>query len=381
MRVLITSTPGAGHLNPIVPLARALASAGHDVVWATEVESCRKVERLGFRAVPSGMSVAERTTAFSARATDVLSLPARRRRAVVFPLLFAEIAAPRMHDDLVAVFDDVAPQVVLHDLAELAAAPLAIARGIPHVTIGFSGALPDELLDGALGAVEPVWASEGVTVSRQSFNGDLLLHPFPSSMDAPRADGPSAPMRPVSFTETDAAEPDGLASFGAERIGIYLTFGTEVAGLAPWTTIFDALADLEVDVLATVGPTLDPDGFDSVPPNIRVERYVPQEFLLGRVSLVVSHAGAGTLIGAASAGRVQLCMPIVADQWDNADRLSAVGAGVTLEPDERDVEIIRRSVEHLLGDEHTLEAARALQTDFASMPHPTDVVDSIEALT
>ena len=60
MRILITSTPGAGHIHPIVPLGRALQDEGHEVLWATAEESCARVEQYGFRATPAGMGTVER---------------------------------------------------------------------------------------------------------------------------------------------------------------------------------------------------------------------------------------------------------------------------------------------------------------------------------
>ncbi|NMD25371.1 MAG: glycosyltransferase family 1 protein, partial [Actinobacteria bacterium] len=63
LRVLVTSTPGAGHIGPLVPLAAALQAAGHQVLWATATESCARVRALGFEAVAAGMGVGERTAA------------------------------------------------------------------------------------------------------------------------------------------------------------------------------------------------------------------------------------------------------------------------------------------------------------------------------
>jgi UDP:flavonoid glycosyltransferase YjiC (YdhE family) len=144
--------------------------------------------------------------------------------------------------------------------------------------------------------------------------------------------------------------------------------------------ILEALAEFDVDVVATVGGKLDPASFGQIAPNIRVERYVPQSFLLDQASVVVSHAGAGTLIAAASAGKVQLCMPISADQWENADRLSAVEAGITLEPDDRDVDAIGRSIDQLLADTSMHANAAVLADSFAAMPQPGELVPDLEQL-
>ena len=41
VRVLIVSAPMLGHVFPLVPLGRALAEAGHDVLVATAAEALR----------------------------------------------------------------------------------------------------------------------------------------------------------------------------------------------------------------------------------------------------------------------------------------------------------------------------------------------------
>jgi len=364
-----------------VPLARELGVAGHEVVWATAPSSCAKVESLGFRAVPSGLDPDVRRNMFVDRIAHGLDVPPRERRAIDFSVIFGDVAAPAMRDDLVDVFEEVKPQLVVHDFAELAAAPMAIARGISNVSVGFSGALSDAVQAAVEERVAPVWEREGVRVTTPAFNGDLLLHPFPARLDPPRADGPSAPMQPLSFDgAASASQPEWISSFGTNRPGVYVTFGTEMAPRAPWAAILEALADLDVDVLATVGGQIDPATLGPFAANTRVERYVPQSFVLDRSRLVVSHGGAGTLIGAATAGKVQLCIPIAADQWQNSDSLSAVNTGVVLEPDERDVSTIRRSVQRLLGDVSMQSDAEVLRDDFAAMPPPADLVTTIAAL-
>ena len=309
----------------------------------------------------------------------MFELPPRQRRAVALPVMFGEVAAPVMREDLVEIFDDVRPQLVVHEFAELAAAPMATARGIASVSVGFSGAIPDAVQAALEESIAPVWEREGLSVNAAGINGDLLLHPFPALLDTPRADGPSAPMRPLSFDGAPSASPpDWISTFGADRPGVYVTFGTEVAPRAPWAAILDALEDLDVDVVATVGGQLDPTTLGPLAANTRVERYVPQSFILDQAKVVISHGGAGTLIGAATAGKVQLCVPIGADQWDNAAALSTANTGITLEPHERDVDTIRQSVQHLLADVAKHADAELLRDDFAAMPHPAELVTTIE---
>ena len=48
MRVIFTFAGGQGHLDPLVPIARAAAAAGHSVAFAGRPWMVPKVEALGF---------------------------------------------------------------------------------------------------------------------------------------------------------------------------------------------------------------------------------------------------------------------------------------------------------------------------------------------
>src|SRR5215211_5922239 len=47
MRILFTSTAGAGHLGPLLPFATALRSAGHEILVAAPISAQARVERAG----------------------------------------------------------------------------------------------------------------------------------------------------------------------------------------------------------------------------------------------------------------------------------------------------------------------------------------------
>jgi UDP:flavonoid glycosyltransferase YjiC (YdhE family) len=261
------------------------------------------------------------------------------------------------------------------------------------VTVAFSGLLSGALESAFTESATDVWAAEGLTVSAGAGMYDhLYLHPFPAALDPasldPGALDPSGldrrnvrRMRPLNFDGGNGGElPAWVAAFGAERPGVYVTFGTEIAALAPWPAIVEAIGALDVDAVLTLGPHLDPDGLPPVPPNIRVERYVPQACLLDRARLVVSHAGAGTLLAAATRGLPQLCIPIAADQWDNADAITLAEAALTLEPPQRDAATIHSVLETLLADARIGAASVRLADDFAALPHPDNYVDTITNL-
>lgn len=382
LRVLLTSTPGAGHLGPLLPVASALREAGHDVLWATASESCGRVAAWGFATTAAGFGAGERTAQLGPRMPQIMELDPRERRAHVFAGFFGDIAAPRMLADLTPVFKDFRPDLVIHEVAELAAAPMAVARGLPHVSVAFSGALLPHVIEAALTATAPLWAAEGAAVpDAAALFGDLYLHPFPVAFGALPAHGNVRLLRPVANSGLAVEVPDWLQRLGSSRPLVYLTAGTEAtSALAPWRPACEALAQLDVDVVATIGPVLDPAVLGELPANVRVERFVPQALLLDRAAVVASHAGAGTLLGAAGHGVPQLLFPAVADQWENADALASTGAGIVCEPAARTAEGLGVALRRLLDDATIKDAALRVAAEIAEMPEASHHVSEIEAL-
>ncbi|MBI5089436.1 MAG: glycosyltransferase family 1 protein [Actinobacteria bacterium] len=381
LRVLVTSTAGAGHVQAVAPFAHALRDAGHAVLWATSSDGAAAIESLGFDVAEAGMTVDDRRASLAPRLPAIMAMPPVERRGHLFAGFFALAAAPKMRADLGPVVDRFRPDLVIHETGELGAAPVATARGIPHVTVAFSGALPGAAVPMALDAVAPVWEAEGLAPpSEADLWGSLYFHPFPPSFGGlPRVDR-VRPTRPGS-SAAPAQPPAWLATFGSDRPGLYLTAGTERAAPdAPWAAAAAAIGSLDVDAVATLGPNVDAALLGEVPTNLRVERFVPQQLLLDRVAVVMSHAGAGTMLGAAAQGVPQVVTPLFADQWENAMAISASGAGIMLGPDRRTVDDIRSALDQALHDETMLEAARRVAHEIAAMPVAADHVAELATL-
>lgn len=383
MRILVTSTPGLGHIHALAPLMSALQVGGHDVLVVTAAESCARIESYGFAVRQGGMAAADRRAALAPRMPEVMALPPRQRRALYFSTFFAEAAAPVMRVNLTPLFDQFRPDVVIHEAAELAAGPMAVARGIPHVTVAFSGALADSAESLVIDSISPVWSAEGLPAPTiDDIGGDLYLHPFPASFGQAPTSRAVRSMRAESFDGTTGESPRWLDDVGSSaRPLVYVTSGTEPASaMAPWAAAVEALGSLDVDAIATIGMHLDPSVLGDVPPNVRVERFVPQHLILDRAAVVMSHAGAGSVLGAARRGRPQLLCPLAADQWQNSDAAVGAGVAITCEIDQRSADEIRAALDRLLRDPSFTHAAAQVADEIAAMPSPTDHVATIEAL-
>lgn len=375
MRILISSWPAYGHLYPILPIARAAQHAGHEVVLATGPDLASHLEQRGFVTWPVGSSQAESVAALSAIHPNLETMPPEDRVRLTVSDLFIPGAAKRA-TELVPRAMEWGPDVVIHEVIELAGAIAATRSGAHHAVHGLGLMLPilRELLEPAFGLVCEQWQVPELT---QGLYDAIYLDICPPSL---RPAGNqiwqrTQPLRPaVGEIVPGERLPDAFAALPYADT-VYLTFGT-VFHQAPG--VFEAalagLRELPVNVVVTTGPHSDPARLGPQPPNVMIEPFIPQALLLAQCRLVVSHGGAGTMFGALSHGLPQLFLPLGADQFWNAAACERVGAALTLPPEARRADAVATSARRLLTEPTFTAAAQAIQAEIAAMPTPADVL-------
>ncbi|MFL5679952.1 MAG: glycosyltransferase, partial [Chloroflexota bacterium] len=92
MRVLFSSIGSVGHLFPLVPLAKGLVDAGHDVAIATAETMRASVVAAGFEHLACGMSLETRLAQLRELVPDYAAIPPARRRIVMYGTNFATLA-------------------------------------------------------------------------------------------------------------------------------------------------------------------------------------------------------------------------------------------------------------------------------------------------
>ena len=383
MKVLFTCVPGFGHFHPLVPLADALRRAGHEVAFATAERFCRRVvEPAGFLAFPAGLSphvVHEQTLELPGigdqTEEDVWRFGAR---------MFAEVAAPAKVPDLIGVVKEWAPDLLVHDMTDFAGPVAAAACDVPLACQSFGALQPDQFWDVAARAVAPTWKAWAVEPGPSGGMFDALYLDLcpPSFQSAVIERVPvSRLMRPVAFDNPNGDELPAWVRGLPEGPTIYVTLGT-VANHTPqvFETVIAAVAGQPVDVVVTVGPDRDPGGLGPLPPNVHVEHYLPQSLLFPSCDLVVCHGGSGTTLAALAFGLPLLVLPQEANQFWNADRTAALGAGELVRPDELTAAAVQGAVARLLGDPSYRERAGSLAAEIAAMPSPQATVGPLEKL-
>jgi MGT family glycosyltransferase len=156
---------------------------------------------------------------------------------------------------------------------------------------------------------------------------------------------------------------------------VYVTLGTisnAIPGLM--AAMVEAMRSLSVDLLVTTGPGVDPASLGPQPAHVTVRQFVPQEQVLRHADLMVSHAGAGTMLGALCHGVPQLCLPHGADQPWNAEALARAGAGIVVPEEECTPEAVRAGVVTLLSSPSYRMAAQEVRAEIEAMPTAREVL-------
>ncbi|MDQ3897498.1 MAG: hypothetical protein M3326_09715, partial [Actinomycetota bacterium] len=192
MRVLFTAHGAQGHVLPLIGVARALVSDGHDVLVATAPELCALVASHGIETAEAGMGDDAMVSEARGRWPETQSLPPGSWTI----RMFCEIGAPAMAADLAPVIDRWRPDVVVREEGEHGGAIAAAAAGLPWVTHGWGSPLPaPEAVAELARLVAPAWEAAGVRPpSGPALYGAAVLDPCPPSLYAAE---PSLPHRHV----------------------------------------------------------------------------------------------------------------------------------------------------------------------------------------
>jgi UDP:flavonoid glycosyltransferase YjiC (YdhE family) len=392
MRVLFSTTAGAGHFGPMLPFARACRAAGHDVVVVAPAAFASAVERAGFvhRAVDDA-DPAEVGAVFA----RVPQLTMQQADELVVGEVFGRINPKTALPAMRAIVRDWRPDVVVRETAELASYVAAMESRLPHVHVAIATSaycaaaslLADESLrsfgvtDGAAGVVhEPTWT---------------LL---PDSYDE-TAGGAAPPTRYRADEEPRPARtlPDWWV--GSTDPFVYVSFGTVAAGMGLYPLVYravvDALADAPVRVLMTVGSEADPAVLGPLPGNVHVEQFWPQADVMATAAAVVGHGGFGTTMLALAAGVPQVVLPLFSgDQHVNAGRVAAAGVGVNLAPADahtlpatapftespKAAAALPAALERVLEEETFATRAAEVAAEIAALPSASQVTDVLESL-
>src|SRR3954453_1627034 len=382
MRALRPRRPFPGLYRPMLPLAHALAAAGHDVAFASGEPVAGEAEGEGFSAFRGRLSLDSVEPLARSVRQRAAELPPSQIRPFVFMELFVRVELEPRADDLLGIVQRWAPDVVVHDVADFAAPLVATIIGVPYVEHSYGPAIQNEVIRAAGDATAPYWTSHGLAPHPLvGFYRYLYLDVCPASLQLPgTVTGAVQGIRTIE-TRPPETQPAWLDALRGLPI-VYITLGTVYnQNLGVFQVLLDGLRDEALNIVVTVGKQNDPAVLGRQPSNIQVHQFIPQELLLPQCAAVATHGGAGSTLGALAFGLPLLLVPQGADQFYNADRVVAAGAGVQLLPDSLTADSARDAVRMLLRDDTFRQAADRIKNELDAMPGPRQAVETLERLT
>ena len=382
MRVLLTGMPVYSHLVPmLVPVAKALQAAGHEVAVATGQPPAAELARQGLahRLLPRMLVGQEfRADPELARAiglsADGVPLPELNEMppGAGFGRLFAGVGATRNAQDLRTVAEEFRPHLIVREGTEFAGFLVAEQLGVRCVTLDSSPLAPVRH-PGMLPGLNETRASLGMRplphineLTRDAWIGWLPAQWWAENLPSHQH------FRAPAATGTLDPEIAGLRS---DRPLVLVTLGSNAAHMfteSPLPPIVEALGQLECTAVVALDRRWDGPS----PDNVHLVPFVQQQLLLPACDLFVTHAGYNGVREALAAGVPMVAMPLFAEAPANARRLTELGLGVTVPADATPAGILVACKE-VLGDPAFRYAASGFQRRIMGLPGMDELVSAL----
>ena len=362
MKVAFLGVRVPGHLNPMTTLARKLKARGHDVVFLSMPDTERFVRAAELPFIP----FCENDFPVGSLAKSMAALSKLQGQAAL------EMAIKSVANTMESAFrnlprtlrDTNVDALVLDEIQRgLGAVPLHLGMPYVHVSnalpFDFSGNTPVCTFDwqhettpealarnqagvrSLLQTYEPItsvahayakkvgldvdWTDPFATISKLAW-----LTQMPEEFDFKISHWPS------QFRYTGPFH-DGLgrieSDFPWNRLTgeplIYASMGTLQNGLeSVFTSIAEAVGTRPgMQLVLSIGPSLDPEKISSLPANSIVVKNAPQMELLKRSALCITHAGLNTALESLTLGVPMVAIPVSIDQPGVAARIAYTKTG------------------------------------------------------
>ncbi|MEV4319790.1 nucleotide disphospho-sugar-binding domain-containing protein [Actinocrispum sp. NPDC049592] len=412
MRVLFATLNDGSFLHPMISLAWALRTAGHEVCVANQAFATPHVVGAGLTSVPVGRQTTSDRLLTAFRVTpemledarpglhppyDVAGDPSLATLEYMVSAYAEDVERSKyenfpMINGLVSFARSWQPDLVVWEPFTLAGAIAAKACGAAHARMMFGidafGVARQRFL-----ALQPdedplaAWLGSYARKYGGSFTEDMTCGHFTIDQYPPslQLEAPG-----LEYLHTRYIPYGGKASIPAwlqkpaERPRVALTMGFTASGFFngfgfSLQSVLDNLAGLDIEVIA-VADKNERAKLTHIPANTRIESWVPLDALAATCSVAVNHAGGGTLSTFAIHGVPQLTLPYHFDEPILGRNLTATGAGLTINPADATGENVRNAIQALLTDPAFTTNAHNLRTEMRVLPTPNHIVPRLEEL-
>ena len=427
MKILIASTPATGHLNPLLAIGRILIAEGHEIVGLTGTSLRVRVEGIGakFRPLPAGADFDPQDPLSVVPELKTIP-PGPEWLRVAMERIFVD-SIPHEHEALQQVLRDFQADVIIGDDMFFGVLPMLLgprSKRPPIVLCGtsilhwrrddkapaFAGLPPattkaqreeyagiarehDRAVDQPVARrLNRILEELDVgLLSTTLFDSvvelaDAYMQSTVPSFEFPRDVVPSS----VRFIGTpplipnQAPLPPWADELDGPRKIVLVTQGT-VANhnfgllVAPTLAALANEPDLLVVVTAGGRPVDSVPG--SIPGNARLASYLPFEWLLPKVDVLVTNGGYGSVNQAMSFGIPLVTAGLTEDKADVNARVAWSGVGINLATNEPTPQALREAVRTVLDKSSYRLRASSMADEFGGIDTRSEILRIISQVT
>ncbi|HEY7811381.1 MAG TPA: glycosyltransferase [Allosphingosinicella sp.] len=393
----VIAPPLTGHYKPLAALAQTLHGRGHRCTFIHQAGAAPLAASLGveFAALPEGagaklgLSGVGGTVAEMARLTHLLC----RHGPDVLRFIGADAV---LADQLEPAGGLLAEYLRLPFATIACALPINREPGVPPPYVDWpfdrsekglsrnrGGYRVSDLLMRRIGSVIRREALNfGLRPRRlleDCFSPTLQLAQAVAGIDFPRAQLPPS-FHYLGPFRTPSEDKFELADEGDTRRLVYCSFGTlQGSRIRLFERVAGACKRLDLRLVLTHCGRLTPEQAARLPGNSLVRDFLPQEAVLRRADLVVTHAGFNTVMETLTQSLPMVALPLAFDQPAVAARIERADVGVVVKPRFAS----RKTLEAAISDVLTQPSYRArsaiLANEIAHAGGATRAADLIEA--
>ncbi|MEM9770343.1 MAG: glycosyltransferase [Cyanobacteria bacterium P01_D01_bin.73] len=160
---------------------------------------------------------------------------------------------------------------------------------------------------------------------------------------------------------------------------IYASMGTiQNRLLDTFYKIAEACADLDAQLVISLGGSASPDVLPNLPGSPIVVGYAPQLELLKKATLTITHAGMNTTLESLNQGVPMVAIPITNDQPGVATRIAWTGAGELIPVKKLTTKKLKKAIDLVLTNPSYRAATERLQGVIARAGGVTRAADIVE---
>lgn len=395
MRILFAAAPGYGLMLPVIPMAWAALSAGHDVLVATTAHMTKVAAECGLLVVdvfPNRDVGEDLVSTSTINEVDGVSDLYKRLAREVRPF---ELFALAMTAGTISAARDFKADLIVHSPDHIAGRLTASALNLPLLELGnrISWSPRDHGFMELARANPRMGIQEETSEVVASIRRKLRI-----STKAPEVVARIDP-RPPAFGGLQTSEVDlsgttwlpmryvpfnggGLVHNWSppspQKPRVCLTLGTVAPLLPGGVTVEKFLSILGTLPVEIVLADSESDLSQlTLPPNLLTAEYIPLNSILANCSIIVHHGGSGTTAAALDRGVPQLVVAQGADNEICAQKVANAGVGLSLSASEVTTERIVSSVDRILNSPRFRIASREVAEEMAAQPSPSKTLETV----